>query len=91
VARLGGTLPAVSVPAKVLSLKPANLSFEEAVAVPMAGVTALQQSAGGDSAKYWFLASFALHRWLDSPLHSQVRRLQAEVARPSALLRLRIS
>jgi NADPH:quinone reductase-like Zn-dependent oxidoreductase len=41
---------AVSVPAKVLSLKPANLSFEEAAAVLMAGVTAPQQSAGGGSA-----------------------------------------
>jgi hypothetical protein len=37
------------------------------------------------------LASFALHRWLDSPSHSQDRRLQAELARPSALLRLRIT
>jgi NADPH:quinone reductase-like Zn-dependent oxidoreductase len=32
----------VSVPADALSLKPANLSFEEAAAVPMAAVTALQ-------------------------------------------------
>jgi NADPH:quinone reductase-like Zn-dependent oxidoreductase len=31
----------VSVPVGVLSLKPANLSFEEAAAVPMAAVTAL--------------------------------------------------
>jgi NADPH:quinone reductase-like Zn-dependent oxidoreductase len=31
-----------SVPEKAMSLKPANLSFEEAAAVPMAGVTALQ-------------------------------------------------
>jgi len=23
--------------------------------------------AGGGSAEHWFLASFALHRWLDSP------------------------
>jgi NADPH:quinone reductase-like Zn-dependent oxidoreductase len=30
-------LPNVSVPVEVLSLKPANLSFEEAAAVPMAG------------------------------------------------------
>jgi hypothetical protein len=41
--------------------------------------------------KHWFLARFALHRWLDSPPHSQDRRRQAEVARPSALLRLRIT
>jgi hypothetical protein len=30
----------------------------------------LQQSvgrAGGGSRKHWLLASFALHRWLDSP------------------------
>jgi NADPH:quinone reductase-like Zn-dependent oxidoreductase len=32
----------VSVPVDVMSLKPASLSFEEAAAVPMAGVTALQ-------------------------------------------------
>jgi NADPH:quinone reductase-like Zn-dependent oxidoreductase len=32
----------VSAPVDVTSLKPANLSFEEAAAVPMAGVTALQ-------------------------------------------------
>jgi NADPH:quinone reductase-like Zn-dependent oxidoreductase len=32
----------VAVPVGVLSLKPANLSFEEAAAVPMAAVTALQ-------------------------------------------------
>ena len=32
----------VSVPEHALALKPANLSFEEAAAVPMAGVTALQ-------------------------------------------------
>jgi NADPH:quinone reductase-like Zn-dependent oxidoreductase len=32
----------VSVPVEVMSLKPANLSFEEAAAVPMAAVTALQ-------------------------------------------------
>jgi NADPH:quinone reductase-like Zn-dependent oxidoreductase len=43
----GGFAEYVSVPVKVLSLKPANLSFEEAAAVPMAGVTALQQSVGG--------------------------------------------
>ena len=32
----------VSVPEKALALKPGNLSFEEAAAIPMAGVTALQ-------------------------------------------------
>jgi NADPH:quinone reductase-like Zn-dependent oxidoreductase len=32
----------VSVPENAIALKPANLSFEEAAAVPMAGVTALQ-------------------------------------------------
>ena len=37
------------------------------------------------------LASFALHRWLHSPPHRQDRRRQAEVARPSALLRLPIT
>jgi hypothetical protein len=55
----------------------------------MAGVTALQQSvgrAGGGSRKHWFLVSFALHRWRDSPPHRQDRRLPVEVARPSALL-----
>jgi NADPH:quinone reductase-like Zn-dependent oxidoreductase len=39
---LGGFAEYVSVPVQVMSLKPANLSFEEAAAVPMAAVTALQ-------------------------------------------------
>ena len=39
---LGGFAEYVSVPVEVMSFKPANLSFEEAAAVPMAGVTALQ-------------------------------------------------
>jgi NADPH:quinone reductase-like Zn-dependent oxidoreductase len=38
----GGFAEYVSVPEGVVSLKPANLSFEEAAAVPMAAVTALQ-------------------------------------------------
>jgi NADPH:quinone reductase-like Zn-dependent oxidoreductase len=38
----GGFAEYVSVPGDVISLKPANLSFEEAAAVPMAAVTALQ-------------------------------------------------
>jgi NADPH:quinone reductase-like Zn-dependent oxidoreductase len=38
----GGFAEYVSVPVDVMSPKPANLSFEEAAAVPMAGVTALQ-------------------------------------------------
>jgi NADPH:quinone reductase-like Zn-dependent oxidoreductase len=38
----GGFAEYVSVPVDVMSLKPATLSFEEAAAVPMAGVTALQ-------------------------------------------------
>jgi NADPH:quinone reductase-like Zn-dependent oxidoreductase len=38
----GGFAEYVSVPVEVMALKPANLSFEEAAAVPMAGVTALQ-------------------------------------------------
>jgi NADPH:quinone reductase-like Zn-dependent oxidoreductase len=38
----GGFAEYVSVPVGVMSRKPANLSFEEAAAVPMAGVTALQ-------------------------------------------------
>jgi NADPH:quinone reductase-like Zn-dependent oxidoreductase len=38
----GGFAEFVSVPVDVMSLKPANLSFEEAAAVPMAAVTALQ-------------------------------------------------
>ena len=37
----GGFAEFVSVPVGVTSLKPANLSFEDAAAVPMAGVTAL--------------------------------------------------
>jgi hypothetical protein len=66
----GGFAEYVSVPVKVLSLKPANLSFEEAPRYRWRGVTALQQSvgrAGGGSRKHWFLVSFALHRWRDSP------------------------
>ena len=38
----GGFAAYVAVPVDVVSLKPANLSFEEAAAVPMAAVTALQ-------------------------------------------------
>ena len=38
----GGFAEYVSVPEHALALKPANLSFEEAAAVPMAAVTALQ-------------------------------------------------
>jgi NADPH:quinone reductase-like Zn-dependent oxidoreductase len=38
----GGFAQYVSVPLDVVSLKPANLSFEEAAAVPMAAITALQ-------------------------------------------------
>jgi NADPH:quinone reductase-like Zn-dependent oxidoreductase len=38
----GGFAEYVSVPVDVMALKPANLAFEEAAAVPMAGVTALQ-------------------------------------------------
>ena len=38
----GGFAEYVSAPVDVMSSKPANLSFEEAAAVPMAGVTALQ-------------------------------------------------
>jgi len=38
----GGFAEYVSVPVDVMSLKPANLTFEEAAAVPMAAVTALQ-------------------------------------------------
>ena len=38
----GGFADYVSVPVDVMALKPANLSFEEAAAVPMAATTALQ-------------------------------------------------
>jgi NADPH:quinone reductase-like Zn-dependent oxidoreductase len=38
----GGFAEYVAVPVAVMALKPANLSFEEAAAVPMAAVTALQ-------------------------------------------------
>jgi NADPH:quinone reductase-like Zn-dependent oxidoreductase len=38
----GGFAEYVSVPVAAMALKPANLSFEEAAAVPMAAVTALQ-------------------------------------------------
>jgi NADPH:quinone reductase-like Zn-dependent oxidoreductase len=38
----GGFAEYVSVPVDAMALKPANLSFEEAAAVPMAAVTALQ-------------------------------------------------
>ena len=38
----GGFAEYVSVPPGVMSVKPANLSFEEAAAVPMAAITALQ-------------------------------------------------
>lgn len=39
---LGGFAEYVAVPEDVLILKPANLTFEEAASVPLAGVTALQ-------------------------------------------------
>lgn len=39
---LGGFAEYVSVPEDVLALKPANMTFEEAAAVPMAAVSALQ-------------------------------------------------
>ncbi len=38
----GGFAEYVSVPERLLALKPANLTFEEAAAVPMAAITALQ-------------------------------------------------
>jgi NADPH:quinone reductase-like Zn-dependent oxidoreductase len=38
----GGFAEYVSAPEKLLALKPANLSFQEAATVPLAGVTALQ-------------------------------------------------
>jgi NADPH:quinone reductase-like Zn-dependent oxidoreductase len=38
----GGFAEYAAVPEKLLALKPDNLSFEEAAAVPMAGITALQ-------------------------------------------------
>ncbi|WP_413299958.1 NAD(P)-dependent alcohol dehydrogenase [Bacillus sp. 1P10SD] len=38
----GGFAEYVAIPESALALKPANLSFEESAAVPMAGVTALQ-------------------------------------------------
>ena len=38
----GGFAEYVSVPENVLALRPANITFEEAAAVPMAGITALQ-------------------------------------------------
>ncbi|WP_423410296.1 NAD(P)-dependent alcohol dehydrogenase [Heyndrickxia sp. MSNUG] len=42
----GGFAEYVSVPESALALKPANISFEEAASVPMAGVTALQALRG---------------------------------------------
>lgn len=39
---MGGYAEYVSVPERYLALKPANISFEQAAAIPMAGVTALQ-------------------------------------------------
>lgn len=51
---------------KVLSLKPANLSFEEAAAVPMAGSPPCSR-VWAAAPQHWLLASFALHRWRDSP------------------------
>jgi NADPH:quinone reductase-like Zn-dependent oxidoreductase len=87
----GGFAEYVSVPVKVLSLKPANLSFEEAAAVPMAGsppCTRVWAAAAPQALVAGQLRAAPLAR--KSP-HSQDRRLQAEVARPSALLRLRIT
>lgn len=44
----GGFAEYVAVPEHALALKPANLSFEEASAVPMAAVTALQALRKGN-------------------------------------------
>ncbi len=40
--RFGGLAEYVAVPENLLALKPKNISFEQAAAIPMAGVTALQ-------------------------------------------------
>jgi NADPH:quinone reductase-like Zn-dependent oxidoreductase len=78
---LGGFAEYVSVPVEVMSLKPANLSFEEAAAVPMAAVTALQglrhhgeiqdRAAGADQ---W---RFRRHRHLCGP-DRQIVRLRGD-------------
>lgn len=39
---MGGYAEYVSVPERYLAMKPTNLSFEQAAAIPMAGITALQ-------------------------------------------------
>ena len=49
----GGFAEYVSVPVEVMALKPASLSFEEAAAVPMAAVTALQGLGHHGRAPAW--------------------------------------
>jgi NADPH:quinone reductase-like Zn-dependent oxidoreductase len=60
----GGFAEYVSVPVDVMSLKPANLSFEEAAAVPMAAVTDLRRALaeGGKAAVTRFTSAAMLMR-----------------------------
>ena len=63
----GGFAEYVSVPVKVLSLKPANLSFGEAARYRWRGHRPAAECGRRRLRKHWLLASFALHRWLDRP------------------------
>ncbi len=71
----GGFAEYVSAPVDVMSSKPANLSFEEAAAVPMAGVTALQglpiTAPSGRGRGCWSTAGPAA--WAPSPFRSARR------------------
>lgn len=74
----------VSVPEKALALKPTNLSFEQAAAVPMAGLTALQglRDAGQIKAGQKVLINGASEAW--EPLHCKLPNITGRRSLPCA-------
>ena len=94
----GGFAEYVSVPVGVMSSKPANLSFEEAAAVPMAAVTALQglRHHGGQAGQTMLIngassniGTFAVQ--IAKSYHSEVTGVKHPEPRPRQLARRRSS